>query len=47
MSKVIFRRDLPVRDLAAANAFYVALGGGVTQFSDEQAKSVCSRTQSA
>ena len=40
MTKMIFV-NLPVRDLAAANAFYVALGGEVNpQFSDEQAKSV-------
>ncbi|MBA8876972.1 VOC family protein [Phyllobacterium myrsinacearum] len=40
MSKMIFV-NLPVRDLAAATAFYVALGGEVNpQFSDEQSKSV-------
>jgi uncharacterized protein len=40
MSKMIFV-NLPVRDLAASTAFYVALGGEVNpQFSDEQAKSV-------
>jgi uncharacterized protein len=40
MTKMIFV-NLPVRDLAAANAFYVALGGEVNpQFSDEQAKCV-------
>lgn len=40
MSKMIFV-NLPVRDLAASTAFYVALGGAVNpQFSDEQAKSV-------
>ena len=33
--------NLPVRDLAASTAFYVALGGEVNaQFSDEHAKSV-------
>jgi predicted lactoylglutathione lyase len=37
MSKMIFV-NLPVRDLAASTAFYVALGGAVNaQFSDEQA----------
>ena len=40
MSKMIFV-NLPVRDLAASTAFYVALGGTVNaQFSDEQAKSL-------
>ena len=40
MTKMIFV-NLPVRDLAAASAFYVALGGEVNpQFSDDQAKSV-------
>jgi predicted lactoylglutathione lyase len=40
MSKMIFV-NLPVRDLAAATAFYVALGGEVNpQFSNEQASSV-------
>jgi uncharacterized protein len=40
MSKMIFV-NLPVRDLAASTAFYVALGGEVNkQFSDEQATSV-------
>jgi predicted lactoylglutathione lyase len=40
MPKMIFV-NLPVRDLAASTAFYVALGGEVNpQFSDEQAKSV-------
>jgi predicted lactoylglutathione lyase len=40
MSKMIFV-NLPVRDLAASTAFYVALGGAVNaQFSDEQAKSL-------
>ncbi|MDT3381219.1 VOC family protein [Labrys neptuniae] len=40
MAKMIFL-NLPVRDLAAATAFYVALGGEVNpQFSDEQTKSV-------
>ena len=40
MAKMIFV-NLPVRDLAAATAFYVALGGEVNpQFSDEQATSV-------
>jgi hypothetical protein len=40
MSKMIFV-NLPVTDLAASTAFYVALGGAVNpQFSDEQAKSV-------
>ena len=40
MSRMIFV-NLPVRDLAASTAFYVALGGEVNaQFSDEQAKSV-------
>lgn len=40
MSKVIFV-NLPVHDLAASTAFYIALGGEVNaQFSDEQAKSV-------
>ena len=40
MSKMIFV-NLPVRDLAKAQAFYVALGGEVNpQFSDGQAKSV-------
>ena len=40
MSKMIFV-NLPVRDLAKAQAFYVALGGEVNpQFSDDQAKSV-------
>src|SRR5688572_17479728 len=40
MSKMIFV-DLPVRDLAASTAFYVALGGTVNpRSSDEQAKSV-------
>ncbi len=40
MSKMIFV-NLPVRDLAASTAFYVALGGAVNpQFSDEQATCV-------
>ena len=40
MSKMIFV-NLPVRDLPASRAFYVALGGEVNpQFSDEHAKSV-------
>lgn len=40
MPKMIFV-NLPVRDLAASTAFYVALGGAVNaQFSDEQATSV-------
>ncbi len=40
MSKMIFV-NLPVRDLAASTAFYVALGGEVNpQFSNEQAASV-------
>ncbi len=40
MSKMIFV-NLPVRDLAASTAFYVALGGEVNpQFSDEQATCV-------
>lgn len=40
MAKMIFL-NLPVRDLAAAIAFYVALGGEVNpQFSDDQTKSV-------
>ena len=40
MSKMIFV-DLPVRDLAASTAFYMALGGTVNpRASDEQAKSV-------
>ncbi|MBA8901601.1 VOC family protein [Phyllobacterium sp. P30BS-XVII] len=40
MSKMIFV-NLPVRDLAAATAFYVALGGEVNpQFSDERSTSV-------
>ena len=40
MSKMIFV-NLPVRDLAASTAFYVALGGTVNpQFSDEQATSL-------
>ena len=40
MSKMIFV-NLPVRDLAASTAFYVALGGETNaQFSDEHAKSV-------
>lgn len=40
MSKMIFL-NLPVRDLAASTAFYVALGGTVNeQFSDEGAKSI-------
>jgi len=40
MTRMIFV-NLPVRDLAASTAFYVALGGEVNpQFSDEQAKSV-------
>jgi predicted lactoylglutathione lyase len=40
MAKMIFV-NLPVRDLAASTAFYVALGGEVNaQFSDEQATSV-------
>lgn len=40
MSKMIFV-NLPVRDLAASTAFYVALGGEVNpQFSDEQARCV-------
>jgi len=40
MTKMIFV-NLPVHDLAASTAFYVALGGEVNpQFSDEQAKSV-------
>lgn len=40
MSKMIFV-NLPVRDLAKAQAFYVALGGEVNaQFSDDRAKSV-------
>jgi predicted lactoylglutathione lyase len=40
MSKMIFV-NLPVRDLAASTAFYVALGGEVNpQFSDAQAASV-------
>jgi predicted lactoylglutathione lyase len=40
MPKMIFV-NLPVRDLGASTAFYVALGGEVNpQFSDEQAKSV-------
>lgn len=40
MPKMIFV-NLPVRDLAASTAFYVALGGAVNpQFSDEHAKSV-------
>jgi uncharacterized protein len=38
MSTMIFV-NLPVRDLATATAFYVALGGAVNpQFSDEQTK---------
>lgn len=40
MSKMIFV-NLPVRNLAASTAFYVALGGEVNaQFSDEQTTSV-------
>jgi predicted lactoylglutathione lyase len=40
MTKMIFV-NLPVRDLAASTAFYVALGGEVNaQFSDEQTTSV-------
>ncbi|WP_448951380.1 VOC family protein [Labrys neptuniae] len=40
MAKMIFV-NLPVRDLRAATAFYVALGGEVNpQFSDEQTTSV-------
>jgi predicted lactoylglutathione lyase len=40
MPKMIFV-NLPVRDLAAAKAFYVALGGTVNpQFSDEKSASV-------
>jgi predicted lactoylglutathione lyase len=40
MSKTIFV-NLPVRDLAASTAFYVALGGTVNkQFSDAQSTSV-------
>lgn len=40
MAKMIFL-NLPVRDLAAATAFYVALGGEVNpQFSDEQTTSL-------
>lgn len=40
MNKMIFV-NLPVRDLAKAQAFYVALGGEVNpQFSDDRAKSV-------
>ena len=40
MSKMIFV-NLPVRDLAASTAFYVALGGEVNaQFSDERTTSV-------
>ena len=40
MSKMIFV-DLPVRNLPASTAFYVALGGEVNpQFSNEQASSV-------
>ena len=40
MSKMIFV-NLPVRDLAASTAFYVALGGEVNpQFSDELASCV-------
>lgn len=40
MPKMIFV-NLPVRDLAAATAFYVALGGTVNpKFSDAQASSV-------
>ena len=40
MSKMIFV-NLPVRDLAASTAYYVALGGAVNpQFSDEQATSL-------
>jgi uncharacterized protein len=40
MGKVIFV-NLPVHDLAASTAFYVALGGEMNaQFSDEQARSV-------
>lgn len=40
MSRMIFV-NLPVRDLAASTAFYVALGGEVNaQFSDENAKCV-------
>jgi uncharacterized protein len=40
MSKMIFV-NLPVRDLAASTAFYVALGGAVNpQFSDEHATCV-------
>ncbi|WP_342363077.1 VOC family protein [Terrarubrum flagellatum] len=38
MTKMIFV-NLPVRDLAAATGFYVALGGAVNpQFSDDQSK---------
>lgn len=40
MTRMIFV-NLPVRDLAASRAFYVALGGTVNpQFSDEQATSL-------
>jgi predicted lactoylglutathione lyase len=40
MARMIFV-NLPVRDLAASTAFYVALGGEVNpQFSDERATSV-------
>jgi predicted lactoylglutathione lyase len=40
MTRMIFV-NLPVRDLAASTAFYLALGGEVNaQFSDEHAKSV-------
>lgn len=40
MAKMIFV-NLPVRDLAASGAFYVALGGTVNaQFSDDNATSV-------
>ena len=45
MSKMIFV-NLPVRDLAASTAFYVALGGEVTRKSGEQADVArCSRTR--
>jgi uncharacterized protein len=40
MAKMIFV-NLPVRDLAASTAFYIALGGKVNpQFSDERSKCV-------
>ena len=47
MSRMIFV-NLPVRDLKASTAFYIALGGKLNpQFSGEKPRRSCFRTRSA